>query len=366
MTHTFQIRKYREGDEKQILTLRERVFGDLDPVRLKTSTWRWQFRDNPAGEAFCALAEDRDRIIGQYAVIPTRFSVQGKETLFALSCDTMIHPDYRKQGIFTTLADELYRFIKSEHMITTVWGFPNEISLPGFTRHLGWRLITVFPLRIVPLRPLAMLRSLVPLKKTSRQKQRDTGDGSSMESLASRGVFPEVPGLLVEPVPLAAGFDEEFDDLWNRNRGLAPVIQVRDAAYLNWRYSGAPGFGYRPFAIRSNGRLLGYMVIRMMNLMGHFFGVLADIFPFPIRDHVTTKRLFRFARDYSKAEGAEFMTCLLSRTEPSFFKAVGLRTVPAILNPRKWYFSARYAPHEKDVIGAAGNWYLTYGDTDIV
>ena len=114
MKRTFQIRRYQEEDEEQILRLRERVFGDLDPVRMKTSTWRWQFRYNPAGEAFCALAEDHGRIIGQYAVIPTRFSVQGKETLFALSCDTMIHPDYRKQGIFTTLADEVYRFIESD------------------------------------------------------------------------------------------------------------------------------------------------------------------------------------------------------------------------------------------------------------
>ena len=363
MTHTFQIRHYREGDEDQILNLRQRVFGNLDPMRLRSSTWRWQFRHNPAGKALCALAEDHGRIVGQYAVIPTRFSVLGKEALFALSCDTMIHPDYQKQGLFTTLAREVYQRIESERRITTVWGFPNEISLPGFTRHLGWHLLTVFPLTVVPLRPLAMLRSLLPLKKTSRQKQRGTGDGSSMESLASRCVFPEVPGLLVEPV---TRFDEEFDALWNRNRGLASVIQVRDAAYLNWRYSGAPGFGYQPFAIRSNGRLLGYMVIRMMNLMGHFFGVLADIFPFPVRDPVTTRRLFRFARDYSKAEGAEFMTCLLSRSNPSFFKEVGLRKIPAIFNPKKWYFGCRYPQHNRAVLGSPKNWYLTYGDTDIV
>ena len=175
--------------------------------------------------------------------------------------------------------------------------------------------------------------------------------------------FPEFPGLLVEPVTC---FDEEFDELWNRNRGLAPVIQVRDAAYLNWRYSGAPGFAYRPFAIRSNGRLLGYMVIRTMRLMGHFFGVLSDLFPFPVRDPVTTKRLFRFACDYCKTQGAEFMTCLLPRADPSFFKGLGLRKVPAVLNPKKWYFGCRYPHHERSVLGSAGNWHLTYGDTDIV
>ncbi len=366
MTHTWHIRDYREGDEEQILRLRQRVFGDLDLVRLRPSTWRWQFRHNPAGEAFCALAEDRGRIVGQYAVIPTRFSVHGKEILFALSCDTMIHPEYRRQGIFTTLAREVYRRIESEQRITTVWGFPNEVSLPGFTRHLDWRLLTVFPLRVVPLRPLAMLRPLLPMAKRSPQKPGKRRAGFPEEGSGLSVAFPDFPGLLVEPVPLAAGFDEEFDELWNRNRGLAPVIQVRDAAYLNWRYFGAPEFRYRPFAVRSDGRLSGYLVIRTLTLMGHFFGVLTDLFPFPVRDPVTTKRLFRFARDYCKTQGAEFMTCLLSRADPSFFKAVGLRTIPAILNPRKWHFGARYTPHESNILGDLSNWHLTYGDTDIV
>ncbi len=240
MTHTFQIRHYREGDEDQILNLRQRVFGNLDPMRLRSSTWRWQFRHNPAGKALCALAEDHGRIVGQYAVIPTRFSVLGKEALFALSCDTMIHPDYQKQGLFTTLAREVYQRIESERRITTVWGFPNEISLPGFTRHLDWRLLTVFPLRVAPLRPLAMLYPYLPFKKKSRQPM---DNSFSSEISDSRAGFPDVPGLVLEPV---TRFDEEFDTLWNRNRGLASVIQVRDAAYLNWRYSGAPGSATSP------------------------------------------------------------------------------------------------------------------------
>ncbi|MFH1952104.1 MAG: GNAT family N-acetyltransferase [Pseudomonadota bacterium] len=363
MKHTFQIREYREGDEEQILRLRQAVFGDLDPLRLKEPTWRWQFRHNPAGEALCALAEDRGVIVGQYAAIPTRFSVKGEETVFALSCDTMIHPDYRQQGIFTTLAREVYQRIESEWRVTTVWGFPNEISLPGFTRHLGWRLLTVFPLRVAPLRPLAMLRPLLPLKKKPREKLRHPGDGSSMEVPDLQAVFPDIPGFVVEPI---TRFDEEFDELWDRNRGLAPVIQVRNASYLNWRYFGVPEFDYRSFAIRAGGECSGYLVIRMMDLMGHYFGALTDLFPFPVKDRETTRRLVRFARDYCKAQGAEFMTCLLSRADPAFFKAVGLRTVPAILNPRKWHFGARYAPHQSDVIGAAANWHLTYGDTDIV
>jgi GNAT superfamily N-acetyltransferase len=358
MTHAWHIRAYRDGDEEGILNLRQRVFGDLDPVRLMPETWRWQFRDNPAGEAVWALAEDQGRIVGQYAVIPTRFSVQGKETRFALSCDTMVDPDYRRQGLFTALARKVYQRIESEGRIAAVWGFPNEASLPGFTRHLDWRLLTVFSLRVAPLRPLTMLRARLGLKKEREQAPA----GRQEDSVAS--LCADIPGLQIKPV---TRFDEEYDELWNRRRGgLAPVIQIRDAAYLNWRYTGVPGFGYRPFAIRSSGRLLGYMVIRTLTLMGHFFGVLTDLFPFPIRDPLTTQELFRCAQNDCKDRGAEFMTCLLSQAGPPFLKDAGLRTVPAFLNPRKWHFWARFAPLDAPLLGVPENWYLTYGDTDIV
>ena len=363
MTHTFQIRKYREGDEKQILNLRQTVFGDLDPVRLKKSTWLWQFRKNPAGEAFCALAEDNGTIVGQYTVIPTRFSVEGDETLFVLSCDTMIHPEYRKQGMFTALARKVYRLIESRHGINTVWGFPNEISLPGFTRNLDWKLLTTFPLRVIPLRPLAMIYPYIPFTKKSGQDRQGKDTGSSPEISDSRFHFPDVPGLMVEAI---TRFDGVFDTLWDRNRGIAPVIQVRNAAYLNWRYLGVPEFGYRPFAIKFDGRLSGYMVIRMMSLRGHFFGVLAELFPFPVIDRETTERLFLFARNYCKTRGAEFMTCLISRADPSFLKEVGFRKIPAIFNPKKWYLGCRHSQHNRTVLGSPENWYLTYGDTDIV
>lgn len=357
MTHTWHIRDYRDGDEAQILGLRQRVFEDLDPVRLMPQTWRWQFRDNPAGEPVWALAEDHDRIVGQYAVIPTRFIVQGKASCFALSCDTMIDPDYRRQGLFTALARKVYQRIESEGRMAAVWGFPNEASLPGFTRHLDWRLLTVFPLRIAPLKPFTALRTRLGLKKAAANTP------EARQEKSNPRVCADISGLQVEPV---TQFDGEYDELWHRRRDLASVIQIRDAAYLNWRYAGVPGFGYRPFAIRSGRRLLGYMVIRTLTLMGHFFGVLTDLFPFPVRDRLTTQLLFRFARNVCKDQGAAFMTCLMSRADPSFFRDAGLRTVPAILNPRKWHFGVRYAPCDAPVLGAPENWYLTYGDTDIV
>jgi len=358
INRTWQIREYREGDEHQILQLRRIIFGDVDTVRLKLSTWYWQFRDNPAGKAICLLAEDDGVVVGQYAIIPTRFKFFGKKITFALSCDTMIHPAYRKWGLFTALASELYNSLESDYGITTIWGFPNAASLPGFTRRLEWNLLAVFPLWILPIRPFEMIRSHIPFLYRKP---------SEFQAYESRQNIRPITGLSFEPgtrvipdltINSIERFDESFDELWNTHHDLAPVMQIRESIYLNWRYLEVPDFGYRPFAIKWKGRISGYLVIRLVEMMGHFFGVIVDIFPFPVVDYHKTEYLVRFARDYCKAHGAEFLTCLLPLADQNFLKKAGFKKVPEWMNPRKWYFGCRCPEEDKSLLAPRGNRFL--------
>ena len=364
MTRSWHIRPYQDGDETQILKLREVVFGDLDPVRLKESTWQWQFQNNPSGPAFCFLAEAGGTIVGQYAAIPTRFSIQGKETLVALSCDTMIHPHYRRQGMFSALARELYDFMENHCGITMVWGFPNNQSLPGFTGRLGWRMLPFIPLMVLPIRPLAMVHRSIPLLKRLGKKA-----PAKIETDLDFKFSPRLPGLRIDPI---RHFDEAFDELWQthssmpppQSRRASPVMQVRDSRYLQWRYLSVPEFGYRPFAVRRHGRLLGYMILRMMTLKGHMFGVLMDLFPFPMASDLVLNDVFSLARQYVKAHGGDFLTCLLPRGNAGVLKRAGFKKVPEIINPKTWRLGYRCTgaalPDDFD------SWHITYGDTDVV
>src|SRR5262245_25021005 len=102
-------RDSRPSDVDGILALRRACFGEADAARLQPAIWRWQFVDNPAGAGYVRLADHDGAVVGQYAAIPTRFQVNGNgaapgERTFAMSCDTMTHPGYQKQGIFVTLA----------------------------------------------------------------------------------------------------------------------------------------------------------------------------------------------------------------------------------------------------------------------
>jgi GNAT superfamily N-acetyltransferase len=356
MSLNWKIRPYQAGDETQILKLRRIVFGDLDPVRLKKSTWQWQFRDNPAGPAFCFIAEAEGAIVGQYAAISTRFLIEEKEALLAFSCDTMIHPDYRRQGVFLALANALYDIMTKHHGITTVWGFPNNQSLPGFRQRLGWRMRPNMPLLVMPIRPLSMVcRALPLLKRPGKKHQITRASGVNFKFSI------KLTGLQIDPIHK---FDETFDDLWQTHCARAPVMQIRDSRYLQWRYLAVSEFDYRPFAIRYNGRLTGYMVLRMMAVKGHLFGALVDLFPFSMAPESLLNEIFCLARQYVKAHGGDFLTCLCPQLDPRVLKKAGFRKVPEIINPKTWRLGCRCT---EAAIGAdLDRWHITFGDTDVV
>ena len=59
---------------------------------------------------------------------------------------------------------------------------------------------------------------------------------------------------------IAAG--PEFDDLWESSPGIFGASLVRNRDWLTWRYQSHPDVNYRIFALRLNGSLYGWVVLR--------------------------------------------------------------------------------------------------------
>jgi len=345
MNSSWHIKTYQEGDEHRILRLRRAVWGDIDPVRLDLFTWYWQFRDNPAGKAFCFLAEDRGVIVGQYTATPTRFNIHDQETIFAFSCDTMTHPDYLRQGMFVTLARRLYDSIQTEAGIETVWGFPNMNSLHGFTERLGWNIIDTPPNWMSFTHPLApFLPFLLP----------------------SRPILsaPKDPAKIC--FTAVTHFSSDFDLLWEKFKPRDRVIQVRDSRYLNWRYLGVKAFGYRPFAVHRQGGLAGYVVLRIVRLLGFRVGVLMDMFPLPLISPEKTGIVLKWIKRYCLLNGAAFVVCLIPPRHQYLLRRSGFRKVPKRLSPRTWILGCRCSEKQGPFLRKTENWHVLYGDSDIV
>jgi hypothetical protein len=345
-------------DAAAILDLRRASFGDVDPLRLLPEVWRWQFVDNPAGAGYIRLADDAGAVVGQYAAIPTRFRVDGAARTFAMSCDTMTHPGYQKQGIFVTLARELYAEIAAHHGVTTVWGFPNAASHPGFVGKLGWFDVHELPTWVKPLRCRGVLQRYV----------RSGALAGALGAVAD-GVYRLMTPRPSRPRrcalrPLAI-FDERFDRLWARHQDVARVVQVRDAAFLRWRF-GMPAFGYEPFEVIVDGSLEGWVVLRILTLFDLPFAAVVDLFPCPIVDAEVTREVLSFVQGHAAARGAAFLTALLPPAQAHHLSGFGFLRVPGFMNLRRWILGARCAPGDEAVLRPIAHWWVTYGDADIV
>ena len=353
MSGGWHSRPFGEGDDKEVLRLRVRVMGDVDPVRLQERTWRWQFAENPAGPPVCRLAEDDGRVVGQYVVIPVRMRVAEENCTWFFSCDTMVDPDYRRRGIFTDLAREVYQSIESDCPGTSVWGFPNGSSVPGFSGKLDWEVLTVFPVRLFLLHPARAL-----MRRTFLGK----GAGRITSPAYQGGIPMDSPSIRLVPVER---FGREWDEVWERNKDIAQVMQVRDSLYYNWRYLQGPDFGYRSYYVNRDGRIEGVIVLREVSLEGFRVGALVEIFPFPVVDKEMSREILTAVIRHFRDRRMDLVSALLSTADDEFFTESGFRTLPEKLNPRTWYFGGRF-PSEDHPACRIENWYLTYGDADIV
>ena len=108
----------------------------------------WQYFSNPSQRPLVnfALASNKSgsKIASIYATIPVRVGIGGCKRLAAQSLDTLTHINYRRRGLFKTLAEAVYQRCVHED-VHFVYGFPNANSSHGFFERLGWT-----PLHRVP------------------------------------------------------------------------------------------------------------------------------------------------------------------------------------------------------------------------
>ncbi len=95
------IDRYRPDDRRQVEALYRRVFGP-DAALASQLRWDWQYRLNPhtaPGRPLIWLARESQAIVGQYAAMPVRLWVAGKEVDAAWGMDVMVAPERQRQGL---------------------------------------------------------------------------------------------------------------------------------------------------------------------------------------------------------------------------------------------------------------------------
>lgn len=137
----YTIRRFRDGDVDGILQL----FTLISSGPTHDREWfTWKFEANPFVDHVPIVVAERDGVIvGARPFFALGMAVGGEPTLAIQPCDTMVHPDHRRRGLFTRMTERsIERY--ADRGPSFFFNFPNDLSAGGY-RKLGWERVGVFP-----------------------------------------------------------------------------------------------------------------------------------------------------------------------------------------------------------------------------
>jgi GNAT superfamily N-acetyltransferase len=350
--------KVRDGiqtDLEGILSLRRIVFGEMEKDKLDDRFWNWEFREGPDGKAFVYVVEDEHKIIGHFADIPRRFYVQGEVVLGTLSVDLMVHPDYRRKGIFEAMGTYGVRRVKQENGLF-LFAFPiRPETIQGFKK-LGWREVVELPVLVYPIRFVGIARRYLSSAALSH-----------VFGGISRCFYFLLTGLKrrkgAEEVELEKmdSLDDQFDTFWEKasTSTFSPIMGVRNRNYLNWRYLQHPTRNYSIYRAKRNGEMKGYIVLRRVELLGFNSTVIVDLLAL---DEGILSVLVEQGIQHSQQEASDLVGFMVPKGH-LYHKL--LRKMGFLPSFKRFLFMV-YPNSDEAIILAPEKWYVNWGDADVI
>jgi hypothetical protein len=271
---SWRLRRLQPSDEAQVIGLfRECLAGSEVVEKYAFDYWVWENQQVPDG-SITLVADDNGRLVGYYGMVCRQLKIANQTVKAALSIDNMVHPLYRRQGMYVAM-DKLVNELAHEFGAPISMGFPNELARPGH-RKAAWHEILKVPtvIKVVDARPVlrVFLRNnpLSPVFGSLVTGFLKLFFGRRAVSLERR--------MSVRRTRL---FDARFDKLWASASQEFTIAGVRDSKRLNWRFGHVPHRRYVVLTVEERSRLLAYVVIRTVKIREVQIGLLVDLLAAP-------------------------------------------------------------------------------------
>jgi hypothetical protein len=342
-----EIDRYRPEDRRQVEALYRRVFGP-DAAEANRLRWEWQYRRNPnvaADGPTIWLAREGATVVGQYATMPVRLSVKGREIDASWGMDVMVAPERQRQG----LGDALFR-TWDRHTGASL-GLGLSDASQGLFRKMSWPNVGPVPCLVKPLSRRALRRPSWPV---------------GLNRLISYVTLPWIRVVsrtrpMQGEVRTIRHFDEGFTRLWERVARRFGFAVRRDAAYLNWKYIQAPHVRYTVAAlVRENGPA-GYAVYRHAQEPRGRVTLLVDFLAEP-GDETGFLTLLRWVdREARAADSDKIRTFVMHEGFRKLLRRSGYYSVRSTME-----FVAKVNTEDvgADFYRARDDWHVTLGDSD--
>jgi hypothetical protein len=350
-----------DGVVRNVVDLAARVYANSE---LSSEAYvRWQYFSNPAGQAEIQLELDEQGAVAHYAVVPLEYQLDGHVLKGSLSLNTMTREDQRGKGLFRRLAENTFANLPDREIMFTI-GFPNNQSLPGFIKSLGFEHIGTVPMMIRPLNYWAMLHRL--LRSAARRKGAELKFVVNPSSRFRSKKWCVRMLDLTADAPLMIGL---LDQLLQRHR----CATVRSLAYLSWRYEQCPTRNYTILGVSAGNEetIVGFVVLRSVELFGLRCGIIVDLIGSegPETDESLGFLLDVAMKQFRAAQlDAVIAACTPGCQESKQLKRCGFITIPNRWHPQPLHVILRKHKQatNENLMCDFNNWFLTFGDYDVL
>jgi GNAT superfamily N-acetyltransferase len=347
------VRDGNEMDQEKVLSLRKIVFGEMEVDKLDPKFWKWEFTEGADGKALIYIIEDGDRVVGHFADLPRRFFVNGEVVHGTVSIDLMVHPDYRRKGFFFRMGGYAAQCVQKENGHFMI-SFPiREETIDGFKK-LGWNVISKLPVLVYPIRFQGILHRYLHSHFLSLILG---GIARGLYSLVVRpNVGGKTGGIELEEV---TQLDDQFNQFWQKALFHHPLMGVRDQPYLRWRYLQHPTRSYTLYRAMRGDEMVGYMILRKVDLLKFKSMVIVDLLAL---DNDILAALIRKGIEYSRNQGTDLLGFMLPKRHNYYQILRRMGFLPSL----KTFLLMIYPIQEKKALLQSQNWYVNWGDTDVI
>ncbi len=354
------IRPARHEEGSAISEFLNRAFGQSHSFERRQRLWTWRSVENPARSETIPgflVAHQDNSLVAVHGLMPLRMKIYDSVLTASCSCDLAADSSARTAGMRIKLA-AMSPEISVLHFSTSANRPANAITLAlGGKEVPGGRRKLIKPLRVSGL-----------LGKRVGARMEAAGRAAAFAVKPLDGIFAVSRNfrqprnvdedLLEEP----RGFDERFDRLWDRVAKRYDVAVIRDAAYLDWRYSRYPFAGIRSLALVRRDEVVGFTAWHSsIDEDGLAFGAILELLS-PHGETAALNRLLAETERRASSNGAHYL--IAQTLDPD---------IEAALRRRR--FRIRESAHSpvtvKNNTGRNdadltrdGAWYLSLGDGD--
>jgi GNAT superfamily N-acetyltransferase len=341
------IDRYKPEDRRGVEALYRRVFGN-DAAEASRLRWEWQYRrnpNNPGHEPEIWIAREGPAIVGQYATMPVKLSIRGREVQGSWGMDVMVAPERQRQG----LGEVLFR--TWDRNVGASLGLGLSDASYRLFQKLRWPDVGPIPCLVKPLTRRALRRPNWPVAANRLV--------SALTLPFIRIVARNRP--LRAEVRLIQRFDETFTALWDE---LAPKFEFavrRDAAYLNWKYVSAPHVRYSIAALRRDDRNVGYAVYRHVHEPRGRVTLLVDFLADPADENGLATLLHWVDREARQADSDKIRAFAMHAAFRRVLRRSGYFVVKSTM---EFVVKVNGVDVEPAFYESTDRWHVTLGDSD--